>query len=74
MVNCSLYGLALSASDRASSTPCAALRNFQGRQHSGRQDGSDQFAIVHFQSVSAAPADQRRSRRSAAERSLAAIG
>jgi len=74
MVNCSLYGLALSASDQVSSTPCAALRNFQGRQDSGRQDGSDQFAIVHFQSFSAAPEDQRRSQRSAAERSLAVIG
>jgi hypothetical protein len=73
MVNRSLYGLALSASDRASSTPRAALRNFQGRQHSGRQDGSDQFAIVHFL-FSAAPEDQRGSQRSAAERSLAAIG
>jgi hypothetical protein len=48
MVNGVFYGLALSASDRAASALGAALRNFEGRQHSRRKDGGDQFAVGHF--------------------------
>jgi hypothetical protein len=50
MVNGALYELPLSASDRAVSGSYAALRNIQGRQHSGRQDRGDQFAVGHFRS------------------------
>jgi hypothetical protein len=49
MADGALYILALSLSNRPAASVRAASRNFQGRQHSRRQYGSDQFAIVHFQ-------------------------
>jgi hypothetical protein len=48
MVNGALYRVPLRPSDRAVSGSCTALRNFQRRQHSCRQDGGDQFAVGHF--------------------------
>jgi hypothetical protein len=48
MVNGMLYGLALSATERAASALYAALWNFQGRLHSRRKDGGNQFAVGHF--------------------------
>jgi hypothetical protein len=60
MVNGVLYGLALSSSERAASALCAALRNFQGRQHSRRKDGGDQFAVGHIRISVAASERQHR--------------
>jgi len=70
-----LYGLAFSISDPTASALRAAPRDWQSGQHSRGQDGGDEFAILHFLSLS-----QLNHRinaaliRSVAEQGLAATG